>query len=146
MGAMGALIGTFLDKLAMALLSAAGRLHAAAAAFAPAQDQTAQFQKTSVLISPHVKTEAEVVSAYRLAVEGLMLDIRRYVRSQGFDERKYDDVVRAARHLAGLRGVITPNVVEILAVLWHKEIRFGDATKDYKVVLAQYDRTKSVLA
>ena len=144
MTAIGALVGRFLDGLAMALTSAAIRLRAAAEDLAPAQDQSAQGHKTSVLISPNVKAEADFIRAYKLALEGLMLDIRRYVRSHGFDERKYDDVLKAAQHLAARRGLITPNVMEVLAVLWHKEIRFGDPAKDYKVVLAEYDRTRQM--
>ena len=38
-----------------------------------------------------------------------------------------------------------PNAIKVLAVLWHKEIRFGDQSKDYKVVLAEHDRTRPVL-
>ena len=144
MTAMGTLLGRFLDGLAMALTSAAIGLRAAAEALAPAQDQSAQAQKTSVLLSPNIKTEADFIRAYKLALEGLMLDIRRYVRSHGFDERRYDDVLKAAQQLAARRGLITANVMEVLAVLWHKEIRFGDPAKDYKVVLAEYDRTKQV--
>jgi len=145
MTAMGALLGRFLDGFAMALTSAAIWLRTIAEALAPAQDQSAQPQKTSLLISPNVKTEADFIRAYKVSLEGLMLDIRRYVRSHGFDERRYDDVLKAAHQLAIRRGVITPNVVEVLAVLWHKEIRFGDPAKDYKVVLAEYNRTKSAL-
>jgi hypothetical protein len=78
--------------LATALSSAATRLRATAEALAPAQDQSVPFQ-SSVLVSPHVKIEADSIRAYKFALEGLMVDIRRYVRSHGFDERRYDDVL-----------------------------------------------------
>jgi hypothetical protein len=146
MTTIGALLGRLLGELALAFSSVAIWLRETADALAPAQDQSAQFQKTSVLVSPNVRTEADFIKAYRLALEGLMVDIRRYVRAQGFDERRYDDVLRAAHQLAVRRGVITPNAVEVLAILWHKEIRFGDQAKDYKVVLAESsNRTKSAV-